>query len=160
MTPEERQQKIESYRDAYSALVKALDTFPKEMWQFRPSVDDWTIHEIVVHIADSETNSYIRCRSFISEPGTTVFAYDEVQWSKSLDYHQQSTEDALELFRWLRYTTFKLITQPLPDEVWSNTIYHSENGTMTLDDWLDVYERHIPEHVEQMNKVHEAWRNQ
>ena len=123
-------------------------------------MDDWTVHEIVVHTTDSETNSYIRWRSFICDPGTTVFAYDETQWARSLDYHHQSTEDALELFRWLRHTTSKLITQPLPDEVWSNTIYHPENGTMTMDDWLDVYERHIPEHVEQMNRNYETWRNQ
>ena len=29
---------------------------------------------------------------------------------------------------------------------------------MTLDDWLDIYERHIPEHVQYMRENYEAWR--
>jgi len=39
------------------------------MWQYRPAPDRWTIHEIVVHIADSEANSYIRCRRCLAEKG-------------------------------------------------------------------------------------------
>ena len=34
--------------------------------------------------------------------------------------------------------------QDLPAAAWSNTVIHSENGGMTMDDWLDTYDRHIP----------------
>ncbi len=152
-----RLQKIESYGSAFDTLEKALNQFPREMWTFRSSPDDWTIHEIVIHIADSEANSFIRCRRFIAEPGTPVTAYDEPQWARALHYHDQSTDDALQLFRWLRLTSYKLI-KLLPDSTWANTIQHPENGTMTMDDWLDIYERHIPEHVAQMQRVYEGWR--
>ena len=63
---------------------------------------------------------------------------------------------AVELFRWLRRASYELI-QGLPEETWANRAYHSENGWMTLDDWLDTYERHVPGHVEQMEAVHRAW---
>ena len=99
MTSEERQRKIESYGFAYQALVEGLKRFPREMWQFRPASDRWTIHEIIIRITDSEANSYIRCRRLIAEPGSTVLGYDEIKWARDLDYHSQSTDDALELFR-------------------------------------------------------------
>jgi hypothetical protein len=156
MTPEERARKIESYGTAYQQLVSALERFPRDMWQFRPSADRWTIHEIIIHIADSEANSYIRCRRFIAEPGSTVLGYAESKWARDLRYHEQSTADALELFRWLRHHSYMLI-QGLPVVVWSNTVHHSENGVMTMDDWLDTYERHIPEHIQQMQAIHEDW---
>jgi hypothetical protein len=152
-------QKIESYGSAHAQLVKALEQLPKEMWQFKPSPDGWSVHEIVVHVADSEVNSYIRCRRLIAEPGKSVMAYDESAWARSLGYHEQSVEDALELFKWLRLKSYRLI-KTLPDSVWSHTIYHPENGTMTMDDWLEVYERHIPEHVQQMQASYEAWKRQ
>ena len=100
MTPEERNKRIESYGTAYQRLVAALERFPAEMWQFRPAPDHWTIHEIIIHIADSEANSYVRCRRFLAEPGSTVLGYDESKWAVALRYHDQSTNDALELFRW------------------------------------------------------------
>jgi hypothetical protein len=156
MLHSERTQKIVSYGNAYQLLVNALAEFPPEMWQYKPAVDRWSIHELVVHIADSEANSYVRCRRFIVEPGKPVMAYDENQWAVALNYHAQSTEDALELFKWLRMKSYKLIKE-LPEAVWSHTVYHPENGTMTFDDWLDVYERHIPEHIEQMRANYRAW---
>ncbi len=156
MAGEERKQKIESYGSAYDQLVEALKQFPLEMWQFKPSPDYWSIHEIVVHITDSEANSYIRCRRFIAEPGQPVMAYDEKGWATLLHYHDQSTDEALELFKWLRLKSYHLI-KSLSEAVWSNTVYHPENGTMTLDDWLNIYERHIPEHVAQMQANYEAW---
>jgi hypothetical protein len=90
------------------------------------------------------------------EPGQAVMAYDENQWAVALRYHDQSMEEALDLFRWLRLRTYQLI-QSLPDSVWTQTLEHPENGTMSLEDWLDVYERHIPHHIEQMKDVYAAW---
>lgn len=155
----ERSDKIELFGDAYRILTEALARLPKEMWHFCPGPKDWSVHEIIIHIADSEANSFIRCRRLIAEPGTEVMAYDENVWKQALRYSEQSTEDALELFMWLRLTTYKLI-KTLPESTWSNTIHHPDNGIMSMDDWLDVYARHIPDHVEQMQQVYEAWGHQ
>jgi len=152
----DRLQKIEIYGRAYDILVDALAQLPKEMWGFKPSPGEWSIHEVIIHIADSEANSYARCRRAIAEPGSTVMAYDEVRWAATLRYAEQDTAEALELFKRLRHNTYRLI-QTLPDSVWAHTIEHPENGRMTLDDWLDVYARHIPEHVDQMRRTYAAW---
>lgn len=159
MTDERRARKIASYGAAYEQLVAALERYPREMWQFRPAPDRWTIHEIVVHIADSEANSFVRARRLLAEPGSEVLGYDEEGWARALRYHEQSPEAALELFRWLRHNTHELIREQ-PGALWSNTIHHSENGPMTMEEWLDVYERHIPEHIEQMEAIYADWQRQ
>jgi len=159
MLAKQRVQKIESYGAAYPILRNALYLLPQEMWQYRPAPERWTIHEIVVHIADSEANSYIRCRRLIAEPGSTVLGYDELRWAKELDYHAQSPEDALKLFRWLRRKSYTLI-RSLPESVWTHTVEHSESGTMTMDEWLVTYERHIPDHIAQMQVNFNAWKQQ
>ena len=156
MKTDERKKKIESYGRAYQALISALEQFPLEMWQFRPAKNRWTIHEIIVHITDSEANSYVRCRRFLAEPGGTILGYDEEKWAIELGYQNQSTEDALALFKWLRQNSYNLI-KDLPESVWSNTVSHTEDGLITMDDWLDTYERHIPEHIKQMQAIYEDW---
>jgi hypothetical protein len=45
----------------------------------------------------------------------------------------------------------------LPAATWANTVYHPENGTMTFEGWLDTYDRHVPDHVEQMQKTYDEW---
>ena len=69
MNPQARTKKIESYGSAFDELTATLKEFPPEMWQFRDEPGCWSIHEHLVHIADSEANSYIRCRRLVAEPG-------------------------------------------------------------------------------------------
>ena len=137
-TPQQRKKKIAAYGKAYAMLVRGLKKFPRRMWQFKPSPTDWSIHELIVHIADSEANSYVRCRRFLAEPESAVLSYDEDKWATNLHYHDQSAADALQLFKWLRRKSYLLI-ENAPDFVWTNRINHSENGWMTMDDWLDIY---------------------
>jgi len=155
----DRQSKIETYAGAYDELTRAIAAFPREMWQYRSPVELWTIHEILVHITDSEANSFIRLRRLVAEPGSQVMAYDENVWASRLDYHRQSPDDALQLFRWLRHNSAELV-KSLPESTWAHAIDHPENGRMTLDDWLEVYARHIPDHVAQMAHIHAEWQSQ
>ena len=156
MTTEERSKRIESYGAAHPRLIAALERFPRTMWQFRPAPDRWTIHEIIVHITDSEASSYIRCRRFLAEPGSAVLGYDESKWARALRYHDQNADDALALFKWLRHNSYRLV-KDLPAAAWSNTVIHSENGEMTMDDWLDTYDRHVTDHINQMQAVFDDW---
>ena len=158
MTPEARASKIASYSGAYETLVAGIAKFPQEMWDFRDEHGCWSIREHLVHIADSEVNSYVRCRRLVAEPGQPLMAYDENAWAVELRYADRSAEDAMELFRLLRRQTSDLI-RSLPETAWPHTCYHPENGDMTLDDWLAVYEAHIPEHLGFMQENYDAWRN-
>src|SRR4051812_20600866 len=109
MTPDERKKQLELYKAAPKLLNKAIALFPLSMWKYKPSEKQWSIHEIIIHITDSEANSYIRCRCFIAEPGKTIMAYDQDLWAVKLSYHQQSTNDALALFELLRNASANLI---------------------------------------------------
>ncbi len=152
-----RTDKIESYGRAHELLVAALREFPKEMWQYKPSPDRWSIHEIIIHLADSEANSFVRARVFLAEPGNTIYAYDQDKWARFMHYHNLSTDTALDLFRALRKSTYELIKN-LPDPVWERAIVHPEAGIMTMSRWLDIYEHHTHGHIEQMRQNYENWK--
>ncbi len=153
---DERKLRIESYGSAYEQLIAALATFPRDMWQFRPSVGAWSIHELVIHLADTEANCYGRLRRGIAEPGSAIFAYDPDAWATELHYHDQDCDEALHLFKWLRRLSFKLI-QSLPEDAWARTMEHPQNGTMTLDDWLVCYDDHALAHIKQMQACYQVW---
>lgn len=159
MTIQERNALIDSYGNAYNILIEALQEFPKEMRQWKPAPENWSIHEIIIHIADSEANKFVRCRRFIAEPGSGVYGYDENKWAKHLDYHSQSVDDSLELFRLLRKASYDLI-KTVDAQTWETaTVNHTENGVMDFEQWLKVYEEHVPVHIRQMKRNLEAWKN-
>lgn len=156
MTHDERRRIVESFGRAPFLLSAALRQFPKKMWLYKPSPERWSIHEIILHLADSEANSYVRCRRFIAEPGTVVFKIDAARWAGSLGYFHQSTREALEVIRRLRKMTYQLVVT-LPESVWLNAVEHPRDGRITLEQWVQLQERHIPHHLEQMKSNHELW---
>ena len=158
MTDIDRQTKIEHYSKAYDEVVEALNEFPKDMWNFKPTPERWSIHEILIHLADSEANSYIRCRKIISESGTKVYGYDQDKWASVLNYHNQNIDLSLKLFQLLRQLTYELIIN-LEDNAWNRYVDHEFYGPITLVNWLEIYEPHVPGHIRQMKRVFEEWKS-
>jgi hypothetical protein len=156
MTREERQHKLESFGSAPAQLSAALRQFPKKMWLYEPTTERWSIHETILHLADSEASAYIRCRGFIAEPGNPVLQFDAARWAGSLGYYHQSTREALEIIRRLRKMTYHLLFT-LAEPVWQHRADHPSQGSMTLEDWVENQERHIPHHIEQMKQAYEIW---
>jgi hypothetical protein len=156
MTHEERMVIIERYGQAYQLLADALPRFPRDMWHYKPAPSRWSIHEIIIHLADSEANSYIRARCFIAEPGKRIMAYDQDKWASDLRYDLQDPAGALELFKWLREMSYRMI-RSIPESYWGRVIQHPESGEMTMDRWLQIYEGHIPLHIGQMQRNYDAW---
>jgi DinB superfamily len=156
MNREERRQKLESFGRAPALLSAALRQFPKKMWLYKPSPDRWSIHEVILHLADSEATSYVRCRRFIAEPGSPVLHFDPAAWAGSLGYFHQSTREALEIIRRLRKTTYQLLAT-IPEPVWTHTVEHPQEGQMSLERWVEIQERHIPHHIDQMRENFQGW---
>ena len=132
-----------------SSLLQGLDD---TALTHTSSSDEWSIHEIIVHLADSELVGSWRIRRTIAEPGTTIQAYAEETWASLLNYKKQDASVALQLFSALRASNTSLL-RSLPDEIWDNTSVHSENGTMSLYDIFVSLIRHVETHVQQIERL-------
>ncbi len=157
MTHEERRSRLDSYGRGHAMIVEALKEFPQQMWTYKPGPDRWSIHEIVVHLADAEMSGAVRARYLIAEPGKTVGFYDQEAWTERLNYQGQSTADTLELFKWLRKTTFEFVKNQ-PDSVFANKITHPEHGEVDMDWWVAAYDDHVKKHIGQMRRNYEIWK--
>jgi hypothetical protein len=147
---EVRRQQLESFGRAPTLLSAALGQFPKrKMWRYKPSADRWSIHEIFLHLADSEVTVYIRSRHFVAKLESSVPKFDPARWAGSLGYSHQSSGDALEIIRCLGNATYQLLVL-LPELVWESSVEHPEDGRLSLGQWIEIQERHIPHHIDQM----------
>lgn len=159
MNAQERDQKIELYGQGYDLLMEALRDIPREMWTFKPKPTEWSVHEVLVHLADSESNAALRARKLIVEPGGTLMGYDQDKWTRELDYHDQSYEDALEILRLVRKTTYALLKK-LPEDVFEHWVKHPEyDEPYTFEQWINIYSAHIPGHIEQIRNNYKIWRD-
>lgn len=153
----DRAQRLQEYKHGYARLRAALANLPPEIWQYKPAAHEWSMHEIIMHLADSEAHSYIRCRTILAEPGTTLMQFDEHQWSVVLQYANQDVNDALALIAIIRRVTGALL-DTIPAALWSHHGIHSGHGSMTLDDWLATYTEHMAAHITQLETCYTVWR--
>jgi len=160
MNREERDKRIELYGRGYDMLIETLKDIPREIWKFKPEPKEWSVHEVLVHLADSESNAALRARKLIVEPGGTLMGYDQDQWATELDYHDQDPDEALEVVKLVRKSTYALLRKQ-PDEVFLHSVKHPEyEEPYTFEQWLDIYSAHIPGHIEQITDNYKIWRDQ
>ena len=158
MNEDERSQKIEDYGRGYDHLLEGLAGIPREAWDFKPAPTEWSVHEIIVHMADSESMAALRARKLIVEPSSTLMGYEEARWADALDYGRLDADDALQIVKLARQTTYRLL-KTLPAEAFGHSVRHPEQAEpYTFDLWLTIYARHIPDHVDQMKRAYEAWK--
>jgi hypothetical protein len=153
---EEIRRELEAFGFGPSLLQAALRQLPKKMWCYQPRADRWSIHDLVIHLADAEAAVYMRCRGLIAEPATASPEFDSHRWRLSLGYFNQSVREALDIICQLRKSTHKLLGT-LPDHLWDNSVVDARLGSITLKRWLTIQQRHIPRHIEQMRDNYDSW---
>jgi hypothetical protein len=111
--------------------------------------DGWTPRMVIHHLADSETNSYVRLRRLLAEPsGTVIQGYDEAQWARALHYGRP-VAGSLEVVRAVRASSAELLDTLSPADL-SRQGIHTESGSYSLADWLETYTAHPRDHAEQI----------
>jgi hypothetical protein len=158
MTPAERSELIDRYAGGSARLRQALEAAPQEMRKWRPAEGEFSVHEVVVHCADSETNSHGRIRYVVAEDNTTIIGYDPGHWAATFDYLNHPVDAAMLTVEAVRANTVPILRN-LPDAAWAKAGTHTESGRYSAEDWLRVYAAHCHEHAEQIGSVVAAWRS-
>ena len=111
----------------------------------------WSARRVVYYLADSESNSYLRLRTLLAEDDAFIRGYDEERFAERLHY-DRPTEASLAVFRAVRASTAELLDQ-LGDADWDRVGTHSESGTYSMDDWLEIYAAHAVDHADQIRRA-------
>lgn len=158
MLPTERNSLIERYAAGPARLLSVLADVPAPAMQWRPAPGKWSVHEVIVHCADSETNSHMRLRYLLAEDNPVIVGYNQDRWATSLDYHAHPLEPAVATIVSVRANTVPLLRR-LPEAAWARMGTHTESGRYGVEDWLRLYAHHLEVHERQVRRNLDGWRN-
>jgi hypothetical protein len=51
-------------------LEERLQNVPPPAWSFRPHPDEWSINDVVIHVADNEAVGFVRIRMALADGGS------------------------------------------------------------------------------------------
>lgn len=147
---------LDEYEKAPYRIAASIDGLTESQLHAIPSEGEWNIHEVVIHMADSETFGYERLRKTIAEEQPTLEIYDEATWAKNLAYSTQARDRALDLFKAQRRSTAALLRTLSPQQ-WERTAMHPERGQMSLYDIFLLYLEHGQVHLAQIERLSESF---
>ena len=156
MNPEQRRLLIDQYATGPARLEITLAAVPAAALQWRPGPGRWSVHEVIVHCADSEANAHMRLRYLLAEADPLILGYDQDRWAIELDYHSHPLPLALATIRAVRANTVPLLER-LTAAQWQRMGRHTENPNFGVEPWLTIYAGHLDVHVRQIERNMEAW---
>ncbi len=143
---------LDRYRTGFDDVVDALAGATAADLDRRPAPDAWTAREIAHHLADSETNSYVRLRRLLAEPNPIVHGYDEATWARVLHYGARPVDRSLAVLRSVREANLELL-EALDDHEWARHGWHDQAGAYSLAAWLQSYADHSHDHADQIRRA-------
>jgi uncharacterized damage-inducible protein DinB len=146
LSPQLRRDAIDSIAAAPARLRTAVSGLNASQLDTPYRAEGWTVRQVVHHVPDSHMNALTRFKLALTEDVPTIKPYDEAAWAKLEDVRSTPVETSLSLLdalhdRWVR------ILNAMSESDFSRQLRHPENGPMTLDQMLALYEWHGRHHV-------------
>src|SRR5215213_7747734 len=137
---------IDQYAAGGDKLRRSIAGLTRDELLARPGPGAWSIHELVIHVVDSDFVGMDRMKRVIAENNPPLIGFDENLWIEHHAPHEQSLDDALALFEAGRRQMTRILRQ-LPDTAFTRTGQHSERGPLTLENLVQTFVTHVDHHL-------------
>lgn len=152
MTLDERQAAINKLRelpDKLEALVSGLSAADLTT-PYQPG--EWTVAQNVHHLADAQTNFYIRVKIMVLEDGPTVKAWEQNTWAETPDSTHADIAPSLAMIRGT-HERFAWLLESLSDDDWARTALHPQNGEIVVQGVVIYAANHGEAHLKQITET-------
>ena len=137
---------IDSYERGAATLRNAARGLSTEQLNTRLAPGTWSIKEVIVHMVDSDQAASHRMRRIAAEDMPLLVSYDENAFIARLDNTAMDANEALELFDANRRFTARWL-RTLEPAAFARVGIHTQRGRVTLGEILDIYVKHLDNHM-------------
>lgn len=137
---------INEFERGGEKLRRSIEGLDEAQLKAFPVPGTWSIHQIVIHLQDSDLVGVDRMKRIAAEENPLLVGYNESLFADRLAYHDQSIEQAITLLDLAR-RQFARTLRALPREAFDRTGIHNEVGKVTLASELKKYNEHLDHHL-------------
>ena len=150
MTPEERARLIEDLATLPAQLEQVVTPLTPDQLVATPIPGEWSVAQIVHHLADSHLNAFLRIKLILTEETPTIKPYNQVAWGNTPEAVEADVTPSLDIVRGL-HSRWVTLLQSLDDAQWQRRGSHPETDRIyTVEGILQTYSHHGEAHLEQI----------
>ena len=136
---------LQQYDDGPANLRSIVDRVTDSQWDAHPIQGNWSIREVLCHLADAEIIYADRMKRVIAEDNPTFFDADPNVHVPALTSGRRSPHTELMVIEAVRRQTHAILTD-CDIEDFQRTGVHSTDGPMTLETLVERITGHLPHH--------------
>lgn len=137
-----------------AVLEGMLAACPKEVFDWKPSPQRWSISEVLAHLAHVEVEGFrVRVKQFVE--GRPLGAYDQNAMAAAGTYSGKDGRAMLEKFRAERAETLRFLAT-LPASALERKARHPELGEVSLVEMMHEWAFHDLGHIRQIAELYRA----
>lgn len=123
---------------------------------------NWSIRQIIHHLADSHLNCYVRFKWALTEQTPRIKSYDETLWSEMVDARTSPVESSLTILQGIHSRWCELVRALDIDQLEKGYFHPEPNRVVTLAEALPSYTWHVDHHLAQIAWLRDqhGWRKQ
>jgi hypothetical protein len=118
----------------------------------RPAPGKWSLHEILLHLTETDMVMCCRARWIAFEDNPTLVPFDQEKWALGWAREKEPFPETLERFRLIRRSQVRLFRSATKTEL-RRSGYHPERGTVTLKVQLETVAGHDLNHLQQIERL-------
>jgi hypothetical protein len=150
---------IEHFTGSLGQLDKVLAPVPESGWEWSEKEGEWTIRQILHHLAEDMIVYGFILERALATPGCKVFFGEfpgNQEWADRLGFNQRPVCLALDLIRAQR-PFFSELFSLFPGK-WENTVlFYNETGEKlaesNVEKMIEMLSDHMDEHVQMIEKI-------
>lgn len=146
--PAEHLELFERFIAGPAQLRQAVDGLAAGGISQRAPGEDWSVRDVVTHLADAELVRAVRIRFILAEETPLLPPWDEQQWQRRLQYLWRDVDGSLRLFEATRWATAELVAHA-GKAAWGRAGRSGET-LLTAHDLVLRGAGHVDEHVRQI----------
>jgi hypothetical protein len=115
---------VRSTLEDLSALLSAASS---EVLRRQPAPGEWSPHEVLSHLADSDLMVNVRVRMIVTQDRPLLVGYDQEAWTARFGGLESDPRETLDRWRVLRRANVRIFESLTPAE-WDRVGQHTERG--------------------------------
>lgn len=147
-----RSELLEAYVSTPVTLRALVTRVDSALLKRQPSPDEWSIIEIVAHLADAEEMVIKRIERMLTENDPALPAYNPEDLAGARGYRTRDLNEELDRFTAVR-TSLTARLGDIDDDGWQRTGQHEEVGEITVQDMTAHMVAHDAIHLAQIAHI-------
>ncbi len=148
-----RTELLGSYVEACSEIGR-LREFSESRLDARERASDWSVRQIVHHLADVEVGDAMRLRQMLAHESPLIVAYDESLFACRLHYERSVTTSVATMLA-LRASNAAILER-IDESGWARSGRHEEHDIYTVEILVQQSIEHDRAHLVQIQRAFEA----